>query len=229
MRCPVCLNNQFHQTDVLKQRLIEEWKLSQDEVAYINRQQGLSCTSCGSNLRCMTLAESIMKQFEYKGAFKDFYRSKVGKKLSLLELNDACHLHSILLKFKRYTFAAYPDIDIQNLPYIDESFDILIHSDTLEHVQNSLLGLKECFRVLKERGKLFYTIPIIYGRLTKRRDGLSNSYHGNQDESQGEDYKVWTEYGVDFWIELMKAGFKEVSINTIEDLTSVAICATKTI
>ncbi len=227
MKCPVCLNENFSQSDVLKERLIEEWELSSDEVTYINRQQGLCCTSCGCNLRSMTLAASIMKQYEYEGAFKDFYRSKVGKKLRLLEINDACNLHSLLSKFKKYTFAAYPHVDIQYMPYSNESFDVIVHSDTLEHVPNSLLGLKECFRTLKKGGKLFYTIPIIYGRLTKKRDGLSNSYHGNQDESQGEDYKVWTEYGADFWVELINAGFKNITINTLEDLSSIAIYASK--
>jgi SAM-dependent methyltransferase len=227
MKCPVCLNDIFSQSDVLKERLIKEWDLSLNEVAYINKQQGLSCTTCGCNLRSMTLAASIMKQFGFEGAFEHFHKSIYGRRLKALEINEACNLHPYLIKFKKYTFACHPDIDIQNLPYDNDTFDMIVHSDTLEHVRDSLQSLKECYRVLNNKGKVFYTIPVIYGRLSKRRDLLPNSYHGNQDESQGEDYKVWTEYGADFWVELFNAGFKEVTINTIDDLASVAICATK--
>ncbi len=227
MECPICRNNSFHQTEVMKKRLIEEWALNPDEVTYINRQQGFYCTSCGSNLRSMTLADSIMKQFDFQDVFKNFPKSKIGRKLKLLEINEACGLHPFLTSFKKYKFANYPDIDIQNLPFEDSTFDIIIHSDTLEHVQNSLLGLQECFRLLKDGGKLFYTIPIIYGRLTKKRDGLPASYHGTQEENQGEDFKVWTEYGADFWVEIIKAGFKEVTLNTLKDLSSLGICAKK--
>jgi SAM-dependent methyltransferase len=229
MKCPVCLNENFIQTDVLKKRLIEEWNLTPFETAYINKQQGLCCTLCGSNLRSMTLAASIMKQFGFEGAFEHFHKSKYGRRLKTLEINEACNIHPYLMKFKKYTFAGYPYIDIQKLPYDNNTFDMIVHSDTLEHVRDSLQSLKECYRVLNNKGKVFYTIPVIYGRLSKWRDLLPNSYHGNQDESQGEDYKVWTEYGADFWVELLNAGFKEITINTIDDLASVAICATKII
>lgn len=227
MKCPVCANDQFLQSDILKSRLIKEWNLSPEEVYYVNKQQGLHCTSCGCNLRSMTLADSILKRYNYKGLFKDFYKSKFGKNSKILEINEACGLHTYLSKFKKITYARYPDIDMQNLPYDYFSYDIIVHSDTLEHVQDSLIGLKECYRVLKHGGKLFYTIPLIWGRLTKRREGLPSSYHGNQDENQGDDYKVWTEFGADFWVEIFNAGFKEVTISTIEDLSSIAICASK--
>lgn len=229
MKCPVCTNESFLQNDILTTRLINEWNISTDEVAYINKQQGFYCTSCGCNLRSMTLAVSILRHSNFKGAFKDFNKSRTGRNFKILEINEACGLHPFLSKFKKNTYACYPDIDMQNLPYDNMSFDIIIHSDTLEHVQDSLLALKECYRVLKNGGRLFYTIPVIFGRLSKKRHGLPNSYHGNQDESQGYDFKVWTEYGADFWVELINAGFKEISIDTIKDLASVAICATKTI
>jgi len=229
MICPVCNNNIFNQSDILRPRLIDEWNLSTEEVAYINRQQGLFCTSCGCNLRSMTLAASILRQYNFNGVFKDFHKSQTGQKSNILEINEACGLHYYLSKFKKCRYVSYPLVDMQNLPYENFTFDIIIHSDTLEHVKDSLLGLKECFRVLKNNGKIFYTIPIIHERLSKRRDGLPSSYHGIQDETQGEDYKVWTEYGADFWVELIKAGFREISIHTIEDLASIAICATKRI
>jgi SAM-dependent methyltransferase len=116
---------------------------------------------------------------------------------------------------------------MQKLPFENNSFDLIVHSDTLEHVENSKQALLENFRVLKENGSLIYTIPVIYGRLTLDRHGLSNSYHGSQDENQGEDYKVWKEYGSDFWLELVEVGFSEIKITTINGLNSFAVIATK--
>lgn len=227
MKCPICNNDTFGQTNVLKQRLINEWGLNNNEVEYINRQQGLLCSNCSCNLRSMTLADSIMKYYSFRSTFDQFCNSNFGAHLRLLEVNTAGDLHPFLIKFKKHIFAEYPNVDLQNLPYPDDSFDLIIHSDTLEHVKSSTTALKECFRVLKEGGALFYTIPIVYSRLTKRRDSLLNSYHGSQDEFQGEDYKVWTEYGADFWVEIVNAGFTKIFLITLGDLSSIAICAKK--
>jgi SAM-dependent methyltransferase len=227
MKCPICINERFIQSDVLKTRLIKEWNLTNAEVEYTNKQQGFHCSHCNCNLRSITLAASIMNHYSFNGSFKHFIYSKYASKLKMLEINSAGGLHSYLKKFKNYTFAEYPEVDMQNLPYLNDSFDLIVHSDTLEHVENSSKALKECFRVLVNGGVLFYTIPIINSRMTIRRDFLANSYHGLQEELQGDDYKVYTEYGADFWVETINAGFKSVSINTILDLSSLAISAIK--
>lgn len=229
MQCPICKNERFEQTEILKQRLIQEWELGDEEVDYINRQQGYHCSVCLCSLRVMTLADCIMKNYSFKGSFNQFCFSTSGIKLKLLEINTAGGLHSYLRNFRQYTYAEYPDVDIQKLPYKNNSFDLIVHSDTLEHVEDSLTALKECFRTLKESGSLFYTVPIVYGRMTRKRDLLSNSYHGSQEETQGEDYKVWTEYGADFWVELFNAGFKKISLHSLGDMSSIAICAKKEI
>lgn len=228
MKCPICGKEEFSLKKVLKQRLIIEWELNQDEIEYINKQQGYSCQNCNCNLRSMTLAASIMDHYCFVGQFQQFCYSKHGSGLRLLEINSAGGLHLYLKKFRSYVFAEYPKVDMRNLPYTSDSFDLLVHSDTLEHVDNSFLALKECYRVLKEKGVLFYTIPIIFKRMTRLRTNLNNSYHGSQDEFQGEDYRVFTEYGADFWVELLNAGFNNISIYSLDDLSSLAIKAIKT-
>jgi SAM-dependent methyltransferase len=227
MKCPICSQEKFEKTIVLKQRLIDEWELSSDEVDYVNKQQGYFCANCFCNLRSMTLADNIMKKYSFSGQFRQFSYSKFGTRLKILEINEAGGLHPFLMRFRKYVFAEYPKVDIQKLPYIDNFFDLIVHSDTLEHVENSLLALQECYRVLNNGGILFYTIPIIYKRMTRSRDNLCNSYHGSQDEAQGDDYKVYREYGADFWVEIINAGFTDISIGTLGDLSSIAICAKK--
>jgi len=227
MICSVCSGTSFIQKDVLKERLIKEWQLNNTEVNYINRQQGYLCTGCNSSLRAITLADCILKHYGYKSNFNHFVRSKFSRNIKVLEINAASRLHEFLKQFKQHTFAEYPMVDMQKMNYNDNCFDMIVHSDTLEHVQNSLIALRECYRVLKPNGVLFYTIPIIKGRLTKSRDRLPNSFHGNQEESQGLDYKVFKECGADFWVELINAGFKDIGINSFENENTIAIYAIK--
>jgi SAM-dependent methyltransferase len=175
----------------------------------------------------MALAENILNFYSYNGPFIEFAYSRLGRRINVLEINEAGGLHKFLVNFKNITFAKFPEVDIQHLPYKDESYDVIIHSDTLEHIENRYLALEECYRVAKSDGVLFYTIPIINGRMTRDRNGLRDSFHGNQEESQGHDYKVWTEYGSDFWVELFKVGFKEIRLVTVTDQSTISICARK--
>lgn len=48
--------------------------------------------------------------------------------------------------------------DINNIPFPDQSFDIAVSGETLEHVFNPMGALKELFRVARER--VVITIPV---------------------------------------------------------------------
>jgi SAM-dependent methyltransferase len=65
------------------------------------------------------------------------------------------------------------------LSYGDKSFDLIIHSDTLEHLERPVRALEECCRILGPGGRVCFTVPIIVGRLTRGRAGLAKSYHGD--------------------------------------------------
>ncbi len=47
-----------------------------------------------------------------------------------------------------------------SLPFADHSFDIVCAFDVIEHIENDRLALKEAYRVLKENGKLYITVPM---------------------------------------------------------------------
>ena len=115
---------------------------------------------------------------------------------------------------------------MQNLPYADGSFDLVLHSDTLEHVSDPLLGLSECHRVLRPGGWCCFTIPIVTKRLTRSRAGMSPSYHGLPADEK-HDYQVHTEYGSDFWEQVLAAGFDACCVFTVEFPTAQAIAARK--
>src|SRR5262249_13313909 len=107
------------------------------------------------------------------------------------------------------------------LPYEDESFEWVVHSDTLEHVQHPIRALSECRRVLKPGGRCAFTVPIIVDRLTISRAGLPPSYHGSS--ANPTDYLVFTEYGADAWKHVLQAGFAECRISSLEYPAALAL------
>ena len=224
--CPVCGGTEFDQLAVLTERLIADWQLDPEEVSYINMQQGHICTACRSNLRSRTLAAALLEHCGYSGTLKGFCAARQGQRPRLLELNEAGALSPWLARMRGRTLASYPDVDIHELPYADMSWDIVIHSDVLEHVADPVQALKECRRVLVDRGVLLYSIPIVHGRLSRSREGLSASYHGTPGETKT-DMLVHTEYGADFWLHPMYAGFRDVKLYTLANVDSLAIVCRK--
>ena len=226
--CPGCNANLFGQGPAISGQLASEWGLNPIELQLLERQQGFYCQNCGCNLRSMTLMESILEHFNFNGSFADFVISKHTKRLKVLEMNEAGGLNKYLNHIPGHLLASYPSVDLQNLPYDERSFDVIIHSDTLEHVPNPKKALSECRRVLKKDGACFYTIPILIDRRTRNRIGEINSYHGipldcaNPSEHPNR-YLVHQEYGCDAWTEALEAGFSKVSIFSIEYPASLSL------
>ena len=226
--CPVCGGDRFVNESVLWPELIDQWELSPNEVAYINLQQGFCCSNCKNNLRTMTLAAAVTGAFGFTGTFEDFCRNDPQiRNLTLIEINPAKNLSHLLEVLPKHALHSFPQLDMQRMSFADSSIDVIIHSDTLEHVPDSKRALKECQRVLKPGGHLFYTVPIVVGRLTRTRHGLPASYHGTPGKNR-KDCIVQKEYGADFWCEIFEAGFRDVSLTSLIFPASVAIHAIKT-
>jgi SAM-dependent methyltransferase len=215
----------MHDQPVLWKALIDEWRLADHEVAYVNRQQGFYCTGCSSNLRCMALAKGIMNYFGYAGLFRDFIQTDHARSLRVLEINEAAALTPFLRALPHHDLRRYPECDMMNLAFDDASWDLIVHSDTLEHIQHPVRGLSECRRVLKPGGACAFTVPMIVGRLTISREGMPPSYHGSADNPA--DCLVHTEYGADAWKHVLLAGFRECRISTIEHPTAHAFVAVR--
>jgi len=107
-----------------------------------------------------------------------------------------------------------------------ELFDLVIHSDTLEHVPDPGLGLSECYRILNKNGKCIFTVPIIVDRVSRSRSNLVPSYHGRS-EVQENDQLVYTEFGMDIWDIVLKAGFRSCEIYSFEYPAALVLIAKK--
>ena len=220
--CHVCGNADFGQIDVLWDKLIEEWQLSKYEVDYINRQQGLFCKNCSSNLRSIALAKAIVCSYGQRGTLLQFVETSAAKRLRVLEINAAGTLAPILACLPLHKQVTYPAYDMTKLDIELASFDLIVHSDTLEHIENPRLGLSECRRVLAEEGRCIFTAPIIVDRLTRFRAMLPRSYHGLPAQVC-EDHIVHTEFGADIWKYVIQAGFTACIIYCVDYPAGLAV------
>lgn len=220
--CPICGGQKFNISPILWSELIEAWELSQEEVKYIDRQQGYCCKGCGNNLRSMALASAILKSYEFIGTLEDFVRSNFARSLNVLEINEAGLLSPFLVNLPNYRLVRYPDYDMTKLDFPAGAFDLVLHSDTLEHVSQPITGLAECCRVLSAQGRCIFTVPIVVGRMSRTRTGLKNSYHGNAEQGTI-DFIVHTEFGADVWCFAAKAGFTTIKIYSFEYPAGLAI------
>ena len=132
MICSVCGGKDFRTGKILFDELIDAWQLSPDEVAYLDRQQGEYCVTCGANLRSIILAKAIASSLGFSQPLRDVAKQfSHNSSFRLLEINEAGALSSTLRMFSGYSFGAYPEVDMHDLPYPDATFDLIIHSDTL--------------------------------------------------------------------------------------------------
>lgn len=226
MICSVCHGTDFSDNRVIWDSLCQEWQISDEERNYIDRQQGTCCTNCGSNLRSIVLASAILKYFRTSSSLREWAKGPKSLHLRFLELNGAGTLSPTLSLLPGHRAGNYPDVDMHALPYTDAHFDFVVHSDTLEHVNNPVHALGECRRVLKPGGVLAFTVPVIVGRPSRSRAGLTPSYHGNPGLS-APDFAVATEYGSDMWTHVIKAGFDNVTIHTLDYPSAIAMSAVR--
>lgn len=110
--------------------------------------------------------------------------------------------------------------DVENLSFADNSIDIIMSNDVLEHVNQPQKALKEMYRVLKPKGEAFISIPFhVASQTTVRRAEINNgqlqhylepAYHGNPISEQGS--LVFNDFGWDFLNALHEAGFTEACL-----------------
>ena len=222
--CPVCGNNSFSYNPVLWNDLINSWQLNNQEIEYINYQQGFYCNQCYNNLRSMSLAHAITQKHCTNNNFINFCDS--SNTIKVLEINLAGNLTKYLKKLPHHKLVEYPSYDMMNLTIQSNSFDLVIHSDTLEHIPNPAKGLSECLRILNNSGKCIFTIPIIVDRFSRNRNGLLPSYHGSS-SINASDQLVYTEFGADFWKIILEAGFTSCELINFCYPAAICIVATK--
>lgn len=222
--CSVCGGSEWREQAVLWPELVAEWQIDETERRYIDKQQGTACVTCNASLRIIALSNAIRCFVGTRLPLREAIGRGLLSALRVLDCNGAEGISSALSVLPLYQRADYPDYDMRSLPFADGAFDLIIHSDTLEHVEHPILGLQECRRLLAPTGRLCFTVPIIVGRLTRSRAGLAPSYHGDPAANR-EDYVVHTEFGADAWSFACRAGFTGLALHQVDYPSAIAISA----
>lgn len=223
--CYVCGGSHYYISKVLWKDLVREWQLSPAEEEAMNLQQGMKCRTCHTHMRGNVLALAIIKCLGSQAhslAQLINEEKKLVASTRILEINEAGNLGTYLSRFPHHRRIDYPEHDMHHLAGTPERYEIVIHSDTLEHISNPIHALSECKRVLAEGGHLLYTVPVVPGRMTRDRSGLPSSSHSRE---YRDDYHVATEFGADFWRYPIEAGFPNLRLITISHPIAMAIAA----
>lgn len=108
--------------------------------------------------------------------------------------------------------------NLLNLSFADNSIDLLMHFDVLEHIPDPRHGLLEIYRVLRNGGRMIFTCPFFHNleeNIVRSRvvDGeikhlLPNAYHGNPISNEGSLVYIHPSWEVIDW--LREIGYSKV-------------------
>ena len=176
------------------------------------------CSGCGAKRRTSDLVSALLRIVgpDVPGCLG----GAVGKlaELRIYEAQADGVLHAALANMPGYTCSEYLDTtpagavnasgirceDLEHLTFPDESFDLVISQDVLEHVGQPWQAFREIERVMKPGGHHLFTVPIHEGRRTitraRRENGrpgflLQPVYHGDPLRDSGS--LVYTDFGDD--------------------------------
>ena len=247
-RCAACgsLTPMLLRPRVIPDRLAELWGLSPRLRAALARKESLECARCGAKLRGRRLARVILDIYSPRHASIRGWVDDVGLNApKVAEINRVEGLHDGLSRLpgvacSEFVEGASPGEvvggtrheDLMALSYADASFDLVVTSETLEHVPDLSTALAEIRRVLAPGGRHIFTVPVLPDVVkTYARASITDGHlvhHAPPIKHPGGDvgYPVFTEFGADLPEILRDAGFEVEVVHgptTEDDLAQVYI------
>jgi len=188
------------------------------------------CTGCKASLREREQALSIIGCYGDLRAntFTELVATEGFRRLHIYEPGTVGPYRRLFKPLPHYFQSDYydeadrakatpqlPHQSLEALSYDDQSFDLTISSDILEHVRKPLTAFAELYRVLKPGGYNIFTVPLQEPAATKSvarvdTEGavdvhiLPEYYHGN---GKGGRSLVYTDFGLDIVDMLNSVGF----------------------
>ena len=107
-------------------------------------------------------------------------------------------------------------MDVHNIPFNDNEFDVVICNHVLEHVKDDKKVMKEFYRVMKKGGWGIFQVPI-------DKNNKQTIEDPNITDPKDRERLYWQSdhlrlYGLDYSKRLQKAGFKVTENNFINEL-----------
>ena len=108
--------------------------------------------------------------------------------------------------------------DIVNLPFNDNSFDVIFCNHVLEHIQDDTKAMKELFRVMKKGGMGVFQVPQNLNRdITFEDNSITDPKERAKIFGQYDHVRV---YGRDYFDKLRSVGFKVEEVNYYQKISS---------
>jgi SAM-dependent methyltransferase len=208
--CAVCgrRGRQRYSSWVLSRELARRWG------ADLAARESLFCERCGSSLRVRRIASVLVDLYgERATTLAELVREDAFRALRIAEINSIGRMHPFLAEAPGLTHVEYPEEDIQALSWDDACFDLVLTSETLEHVPDPHLALRETYRVLRPGGRHVFTVPVDPTlAATRARSTLPPEHHGRGGGPFGlvtrrADMLVHTDFGHDLPDVVRAAGF----------------------
>jgi SAM-dependent methyltransferase len=119
-----------------------------------------------SYLNWRELKKSIIKSLPYIhgdcidiGSGNSPYKKYIMNNIDSYTCVDKGAVHSEMFSLSKEKFI---DADIKDLPFEDNSFDTVLLTQVLEHIDEPLVALQEVKRVVKKDGIVILSVPFIY-------------------------------------------------------------------
>lgn len=206
------------------------------------------CPQCGASRRTRDLTRVLMDVTLLSGQAPLCQQVQALEHVRIFELQAAGPLHSLLKTLPHYQCSEFfPTVqagqrnedgilcqDATRLTYEDETFDIVISQDILEHIDATWLAFSEINRVLRQSGTHIFTVPVREGFPTKKRAQQKDSqtirhsfppiYHGDPLNPEGA--LVWWDFGDDLSQRLEETGISASLALKATFYSPDEICAT---
>ena len=140
-------------------------------------RESLHCRKCAASMRDRTLARQLLEQISQinNRQYDQINNLKQDdlENIKILDTDAFSPISKYLNKFPNYIRSSFVDpinlnyeidnnhfnINLENIGFPSESFDIVLTSDVMEHVRNIDSAHKEISRILKVGGKYIFTVP----------------------------------------------------------------------
>ena len=232
-RCDVCgrAGPWLYRRRAIPPRLEQLWGLSPRLVEALAAKESSDCAWCGAKLRARRLARVVLDTYPVGSprtpapSVAAWVGTPEARALRVAEVNRIDGLHGPLARLPDLAFSdfdpsaapedAVPSEDLTRLSYPDETFDLVVTSETLEHVPRLDAALAEIWRVLAPGGRHIFTVPLLpgvpktYARAVVGPDGTVEPRTVEVRHPGGDvGYLVFTEFGADLPELLERAGFE---------------------